>query len=192
MENNNREQHSKKHSGITVGAVVVVLGLAIIVGGIYNAVKYPCTFWQMTFGNCLTLLIALFLSFFFVQRKAEQDRVKADQRKQKEAAIRLLEALQDVVLSKAAYEVTKETGTEPLTMTKRRISNYLDTLKKNANGFGIDAEIEQLDGYLKEYSSLIGNHIHSVDELQNCSKDLLRPLELIDEKIFEMIFVLHK
>lgn len=191
MGKNNRDRTPNNPSG-GINCIVCILGIAIFGGGLYSAIKNPTNFWQLTFGNCLTLFIALLLSFFFVQRKAEQDRKKADQRKQKEAAIRLLEALQEVVLSKAAYEVNQETGTVPLTMTKRRISNYIETLKRNATGFEIDAEIKQLDDYFNEYASIIGNHIHDVVELHNCEKDLCRPLELIDTKIFDMIFILHK
>ncbi len=152
----------------------------------------PTRFWSFSVANCLTLLVAVLLSFLYAQKQAETDRDLADLRKQKEAAIQLLRALEETVRSPSACVLSDADGTEMLTMTKRRMSNYIGTLKRNSMGFGIDDEIKLIEDKFSEYSELVGNHIDDLDHLRKSQKDLQRPLEIIETKIYDLYFILSK
>ena len=172
--------------------LAVIAGVLILGAGAISWVIHPHGFWKLTIGNVLTLLVAVMLSFLFVQWKAEKDREKADKREQKEAAIRLLGAMQELIADKAAYEVSKNEDVQVLTTIKRRLSNYIKILEEHSAGFGLDREIEFIKEKFNEYDSFIGNHMSDVAYLEKSSCDLRRPLDLIDYKIYEMIFILHK
>lgn len=190
MGNKNNSRKVKVMPGLIIPAVVFCI---IVIGaGIYSWCHHPDQFWSYSIANCLTLLVAVMLSFFYAQRQAAIDRNQAELRKQKDAAIRLLEALEQTITTQSAYVVTKENGSEQLTMTKRRMSNYIETIKKNVTDFGIDKEISFIEERFKEYSDLIGNHIDDLEHLERSQKDLLRPLELIQAKIYDAIFALCK
>ena len=132
MEKN--KNNSSKGGGIVAATVATCILCPVIVGvGIYCWAKNPESFFSLSVANCLTLLIAVLLSFFYVQKQAANDRAKADLRKQKDAAIRLLEALESAIKSQSAHTLPDDGNTESLLMTKRRISNFIQTLKKNAD-----------------------------------------------------------
>ena len=186
-----RDKHGCRKNKKLIIPVVVFCAL-VIGSGVVSWCHNPFQFWTFSIANCLTLLVAVLLSFFYAQRQAEIDRNQAEQRKQKDAAIRLLEALEATILSQSAYVVSKENGPEPLTMTKRRMSNYIETIKKNATDFGIEKEIGLIEERFKEYSDTIGNHIDDLEYLEKSRMELLRPLEIIQAKIYDAIFVLSK
>ena len=170
----------------------IIACLFIIAAGIYCWHRDPSQFWSFNIANCLTLLVAVLFSFFYSQKQAANDRDLAELRKKKEAAIRLLTALEETVRSPSAFDVSHAEGTESLTMAKRRMSNYIDTLKRNSSEFGIEEEIKHIEDKFLEYSDLIGNHIDDLDHLKKSQKDLQRPLEIIETKIYDLIFILCK
>lgn len=161
-----------------IGACIVIISLAV-----YNYFTNP-DFWVFSATNGITLLVAVIVSFFLVQRKA-------DKKNQIDALVKLLYAIQSIVGDKATYMITADTDPNTLTMRKRQLSNYVDILLKHADAFGISKEAAFISEKVEEYASIIGNHIDDLSFLSQSSKDLRRPLELIDTKIYEAIFNLY-
>ena len=162
---------------------VLASTIVIVVLGIYNMIYNP-SFWNCSFANCLTLLVAVFISFFLVQKRA-------DRKNQKDALVKLLNAIQDLADTKDAYEVHENDDPNTLTMRKRQLSNYAGILKKNADQFGITDEATFINDKVEEYADFLGNHIDDLNYLSHSAKDLRRPLELRDSKIYEIIFKLY-
>ena len=169
----------KKHdTWWVISACAIILVLAA-----YNHFTNP-DFWVLSAANCLTLLVAVIVSFFLVQRKA-------DKNNQKDALVKLLYAIQSVVGDKATYVITTDTDSNTLTMRKRQLNNYVSLLNNHADAFGISKEAAFISEKVDEYSSIIGNHIDDLSFLSQSTKDLRRPLELIDTKVYETIFNLY-
>ena len=141
-------------------------------------------FWSCSITNCLTLLVAVLISFFLAQKRA-------DRKSQKDALVKLLNAIQGLVDTKDAYQIHENDDPNVLTMRKRQLNNYVGILKENANKFGLENEAAFIFERVEEYSEFLGNHIDDLKYLEKSSKDLRRPLELIDTKIYEMIFKLY-
>ena len=63
-----------------------------------------------------------------------------------------------------------------------------DNLSRN---FSIEEEARFLSSKFSEYDEVIGNHINDLDTLKKMSLDLKRPLDLISQKIFEIMIELY-
>lgn len=161
-----------------IGACAIIVLLAI-----YNCFTNP-NFWILSVANCMTLLVAVVVSFFLVQKKA-------DTKNQKDALAKLLYAIQTIVGDKSTYVITTDTDPNTLTMRKRQLSNYVSILLMHADAFGISKEAAFISEKVEEYASIIGNHIDDLSFLSQSTKDLRRPLELIDTKVYETIFNLY-
>ena len=187
------KNNSSKGSGIVVATVATCILCAVIVGvGIYCWAKNSQAFFSLSVANCLTLLVAVLLSFFYVQKQAANDRTKADLRKQKDAAIRLLEALESAIKSQSAHTLPDDGNTESLLMTKRRISNFIQTLKKNADTFQINEELQMIEERFTEYSEIIGERMNDLEYFRKSQKDIQRPLLVMEAKIYDLIFTLYQ
>lgn len=186
------KNNSSKGSGIVAATVATcILCPVIVFVGIYCWAKNPEEFFSLSVANCLTLLIAVLLSFFYVQKQAANDRTKADLRKQKDAAIRLLEALESAIWSPSAYTIPDDGDTASLLMTKRRISNFIQTLMKYADTFQIKDDIQSLQERFTEYSDIIGERMNDLNYFRRSQKDIQRPLLVMEAKIYELIFALY-
>ena len=106
-------------------AVICLAGVVIILGlGIHSAFC-SSDFWKINIGTCLTLLVAIIISFFLVQQKESK-------KEQKEALIRLLEAIQGIATDPESYSIKPNSSAKAITMRKRTIKHKGATMMVQA------------------------------------------------------------
>lgn len=167
------QQHGHKCRKNLLIVVFLLLFTAFL---IFNAVTNP-KFWEASFVNCITIGIAIVISYYFVQKKN-------DRRKQKDIVLDLIQDIQILVGQKATYDFS---GQKPqdITMRARELSNKIHILETIKDDFFISAEVEFVRSKFDEYNDLIGEHIDNLDYLLQSQKELKRPIELIDAKLIE-------
>ena len=170
---------NKKLAKITAGVLIV----AVLIVAVYNMVCND-KFFEASFTSCISLIVAIGLTFYFVQ-------VQTDRRKQKEIFIQLIESFKCIVDDEKSSEFEKLSDEEIL-MLKRNMSNKLEIIKKLEERFSIEEQVAFLAEKYEEYAAIIGNHIQDRDTLNKLHKELRRPLSLMSEKMFEMMLDLYK
>lgn len=164
-----------------LGIVLFVGAFAVFV--LYN-VRNNDEFWNASAVNIITILIAIIISYVFVQRKS-------DIRKQKEIILGLISGLQLQISSEKAYAFSGQTGEEIL-MRKRDISNKIHILSEVQDTFSLREEVKFICDRFDEYENLISDHITDLDYLCKSQNELRRPLELISTKLVSMSINLYK
>ena len=170
----------KKVLGWTVG---ILTGCCLVGLAGYNL----CTnshFWEASAVNCITMAIAVLVSYFFVQRKS-------DRRKQKEILLDLIYKLQEQIAHPSMYDVAQLTK-EELTMRNRSIANKIRILELHKEKFGFGSEATSLTKHFDEYRTLIDDHIEDYDYLKQSKRELQRPLDLIDRMLIEVAMKLYE
>ena len=66
-------------------------------------------------------------------------------------------------------------------------SNSFDKIDKYSKKFHLEDEIIYIKDKFSEYETLLSDHISDFTYLSKSSKELKRPLELITEKLYEMM-----
>lgn len=164
-------------------SVVLILPILCVIGiGIYNIFNNQ-KFWETSATTCISLLFAAILSFYFVQRQT-------DFRSQKGIFIKLLESLQTIVNDEKSYDFSG-VSKEQILMKKREMNNKIKLINNLSRKFSIEEEARFLSSKFSEYDEVIGNHINDLDTLKKMSLDLKRPLDLISQKIFEIMIELY-
>lgn len=179
MDKNSNKTVGSCRSALIAGAMVIV----ITVVAIYNIIANE-KFWEVSVGTCLTLLVAVIVSYYLVQSKANE-------KSKKEALIRLMTAIQGVATDEKSYTVNCKDDTKILTMKKRQLSNYIKVLENYEANICDSEDIKFVKDKFEEYDSKIGDHIDDIDYLCKSYNDLRRPLDLIDSKLYEMIMKLY-
>lgn len=170
----------KKNKLKLVVAFFVVIIIALIV---YNCIWNCPKFFEVNAINCISALIVVGVSFFVVQRQT-------DYRKQKDIFITLLEALKKIVDDEKSYNFSNVTKEEML-MRSRDISTKIDVIKQYAERFEIKTEVDFLQEKFEEYQSVIDNHSTNMELLRQIHTELKRPLNLLSQKIIEMMLNLY-
>ena len=163
--------------------VTFIIVLAVLIVAVINCLNNE-SFWTLSFGGCLTLIVAIYVSYFLVQQKT-------DERSKKEVLIKLISTIQSTVTDEKACIVNRKEDTLYLTMVKRRLSNYLNVLEKYGPDYFKLEDIRFIKEKYDEYDSFIGEHINDVDYLSKSYNDLRRPLDLIDSRLYEMTMNLY-
>lgn len=164
--------------------VLIILLIVLIILSYLNIKKDICNFFRISIGNVLTIGVAIIVSYVLVEQHS-------DDLKRKEALIRLLEAIQELVNNSNLWLVN-DNSTSFMTMGKRQLNNYIDILKSYSNFFEIGTEVNQIINKSDEYSEFLGNHISDTEYLKQSVNDLQRPLLLIDSETHKIIFKLYK
>lgn len=162
--------------GLLVLGVLVIMGLNIFVLKNQN-------FWETSITQCLTLLVALVISYLFSQKRL-------DERRQKDAYLKLLEKVQQLVSDKALYEINTAADINLTLMKKRELNNCFTILEKYASKFSLDEDIKFMVEKKQEYVDFFGNHSGDIEYLSKSSNDLLRPLTLIESRVMEIMIKL--
>lgn len=163
-------------SWITIAIIIITVILGII-----NAIKNN-DFWTVSFSTCLSIVIAVLVSYFFVQRQT-------DYRRQKEIFINLLDSLRNIIDDEKAYQF-QDVSKEQILMRKRAISNKILLIEKFKDMFGIQDAVSFLEDKNNEYVAVIDGHIDDLETLKKMPNELFRPLSLMSDKIFEIMVIL--
>lgn len=95
--------------------------------------------------------------------------------------------MQKLVTDKSAYTISPTDDSARLTTIKRSMSNYIGLIDKYSKKFHLEDEIIYIKDKFSEYETLLSDHISDFTYLSKSSKELKRPLELITEKLYEMM-----
>ncbi len=144
---------------------------------LYN-IRHNEEFWSASAVNIITILIAVVISYFLVQRKS-------DRRKQKEILLDLINKLRLLIDSEETYDFTGQSREEIL-MRNRDISNKVQILTNLQTVFGIEEDMKFIQEKTTEYLSLVGDHSTDLDYLIKSKKELQRPLMLISTRLVSM------
>lgn len=174
---------NRKSVSIGKWILSVLLAIAFVVFVIYNIINND-EFWNASAVNIITILIAIVISYFFVQRKS-------DLRKQKDILLNLINGLQLQISSEKAYNFTNQTGEEIL-MRKRDISNKIHILSEIQDAFSLHDEVKFVCDKFDEYEKLISDHISDLEYLVKSQNELRRPLDLINNKLVSISINLYK
>lgn len=142
-------------------------------------------FWDASITSCLTLLVALVVSYYLVQKSL-------DERRQKESYLKLLERVQQLVSDKALVEIITDTDIDVVLMKKRELNNCVYILKEYAGKFSLKEDIQFIDERTQEYAEFLGNHQDDIDYLTRSSKELVRPLLLIQSRVSKIMIKLFE
>lgn len=162
---------------IILGVIVLIL---FVLGIINIVVLKNEKFFEFSFSTCVSIIVALFVSYWLVNSNQ-------DERNQKEIYLRLLEKTISLVNDSIMFRICETSDVSLILMKKRELNNTLTLLKKYAKKFDVSDEIKFIEERVQEYTDLIGNHQDDLLHLAKCERDLRRPLELIESKIYEVM-----
>ena len=145
--------------------------------GVYN-IKTNDQFWEASAANCITIVIALLISYWLVQRKN-------DLRKQKELIANLILDLRSQLDKEDMYDLSNKSEKD-INMRNRDISNKIEILDGIKGKFKIESGVDFISEKFDEYKEFIGNHIDDRDYLISSHSELKRPILLISNKLFEI------
>ena len=164
-----------------LGTIIALILLIILV--LYNIVNNE-NFFELSIGTLLTLFIAIFISFYLVQKNT-------DQRYQKQIYYNLLLDIQKFVTNPDTYSFDVNTDIRTITLKKRILSNYIGIAYSYSKKFNLEQEINFIKEKFKEYDKFIGDHISDINYLSKSKDDLRRPLDLINYRLYEMMLKLY-
>lgn len=161
--------------------IVAILVAVVIFIGVVNVLLLKTKdFWSITASTCLTMIIALIVSYFFTQQNQ-------DERNQKEAYLKIMEKLQDIVEDNCMVDINSDIEIEKIMTKKRALNNYIGLLKRYEKRFNVEDEIRFIREKADEYINFLSDHLDKIEYLSQSQKELSRPLELIDGKLCELM-----
>ena len=164
-----------------LSTIAFVVGFLVLLS--YN-IQHNDSFWYTSFANCVTIGVAIIVSYVFVQRRS-------DIRKQKDIIVELIFKLQAAFSQPNIYNL-ENMSIEEITMRNRDLNNRLHILETFAKKFSVAEDVKFITEKYKEYEDLIGNHIGDPDYLKSSQKELQRPIGLIDNKLTEIAIKLFE
>lgn len=162
-------------------SIIVIILLAILI--IYNIINNN-NFFDFSISSLLTLFTAIFISFYLVQKNT-------DQRHQKQIYCNLLLDIQKFISNPDIYTFNENTNIRTITANKRALSNYIGLINSHSEKFGLKKEADFIKEKFTEYENLIGNHLSDLIYLSKSKEELQRPLDLINNKLYEMMLKLY-
>lgn len=164
-----------------IGVLIALILLIILIT--YNIINNE-KFFELSISALLTLFTAIFISFYLVQRNT-------DLRYQKQIYCNLLMDIQKLVTNPDTYTFDKNTDVRTITSKKRTLSNYIGLVNLHSKKFELEQEANFIREKFKEYDEFLGNHISDITYLSKSKEDLRRPLDLINDKLYEMMLKLY-
>lgn len=155
----------------------------LLIISIYN-IKNNSKFWDISFYNIITILIAIVVTYYFTQKNNNE-------KKKKEEAENILEKIQKIISLEKYYIIDDDFDEKSINMMKRTVNNKIVILEKISKELNIQDEINYIKVKFKEYRELIDEHITDITYLKKSSLELKKILILIDDKIDEIKLKLY-
>lgn len=165
--------------------LVIILLVAISIPLIYFNIRNNQNFFVVSISSLLTLYLSIFVSYYLVQRNNNK-------RNQKEIYVKLLTDMQKLVTDPSAYTITSNTSVSPLTTIKRSLNNYICLIEKYSKKFNLENEAAFIENKFSEYEIFIADHLSDINYLSKSRKELKRPLDLINGKLYEMMLKIYE
>lgn len=93
--------------------------------------------------------------------------------------------MQRLVSEDCLFNISENTDINIILMKKREINNCTTTLEKYAREFHIEEEVQFISDKVREYAEFFGTHQDDVAYLAKSTKELKRPLDLMEQKLNE-------
>lgn len=159
----------KKNLGHIVLGVFV---LACIALGVYNF-KNNVDFLKAPLSTIMSILIAVIVSYLFVQKKT-------DDRRKREKIDKLLYKIQDLI-SVSDFTDVKEGDL----ILHRSIANKIEFLENNTED-NLKEEAKKLKETFNSYRDFYGNHYADADYMSKSKVELMNYIKLIDDTCDKM------
>lgn len=170
-----------KKFGITGIFLTLLTGCVIAIG--FHNYKTNSNFWSASAVNCVTIIVAIFISYWLTQKGN-------DKRKQKEILANLVFNIRLKIDQEDMYKLGDK-STQDINMRNRDITNMIDVLEGVKSRFRIETEVAFVAEKFDEYKELIGKHIDDRDYLEKSQDELKRPVLLMSNKLFEIALSLY-
>lgn len=151
---------------------------------IYNMLEQKAAFWKASAVDCITIAVAVAISYYLVQRQNNRQ-------KQKDIISDLILKMQVLFDQKALYDFSNQEK-EDITMRARDLNNKIHILETVKDEFAISDKVDFIRKRFDEYNTFIGDHIDNMEYLLSSQKELKRPVELISQKLLETALCLYK
>lgn len=159
----------KKNLGhIVLGTFVLVC----IILGIYNY-KNNADFLKAPLSTIISILIAVVVSYLFVQKKT-------DDRRKREKIDKLLYKIQDLISASDFIDVK-----EGDLIVHRSIANKIEFLENNTED-NLKEEVKKLKETFVLYRDFYGNHYADADYMSKSKIELMNYIKLIDDTCDKM------
>lgn len=158
--------------------------LVFVVFVIYNIAKQQTKFFKASAVECVTIAIAVIVSYYLVQRQNNYQ-------KQKDIIADMVLKLQLSFQQRELYDFAGQ-DKNLIMMRTRDLNNKIHILEKLERDFGISDEVSFIRRHFDEYNNFIGDHIEHMDYLIRSQNELRRPVELISQKLLTSALHLYK
>lgn len=166
----------------------VALAIFTLVSVIYSAWQDWDVFFRISFPQILTVFVAVGITFYATQRKN-------DERIIKEHVEKIIEKMQSIVTDCSFFIIREDADAEQVSqrimMTCRKLSNYIDILRKYQDICAIKAEVEYLSREVSAYDTLVSDNIKDMKYLSKSGNALRRHAENIESKCNSIVARLY-
>lgn len=158
--------------------------LFIIYVGVVNFINNS-QFMTASVTQIITLIIAVVITFYITQ-------YKNDQRKVKDYAENIVRKIQTTVMDEEFVSFSEGTESKQITMLSRKMSNYINILKKYGDKLGFSDDAQYIEEEFQRYRDFVGQHINDIEYLRKSETTLQNHSEKIEQKCDLIIFNLYK
>lgn len=162
--------------------IIILIGFSL-----YN-IFCNCNFWKINIAQVLTLLVAIMITFEAVQ-------IKTDERKIKEKIENIIEKIQNEVSNPNFITFSINNNAEiikkHITMSNRKITNYIDILKEYSKIVDVSEEVQYIEKQLKEYRDFVSEKVGDLDYLAKSETHLRKYADNISSKCDYIILQLY-
>ncbi len=163
----------------------IIIGIVLFSWlAIYNMLEQKAAFWKASAVDCITIAVAVAISYYLVQRQNNRQ-------KQKDIISDLILKMQVLFDQEALYNFSNQER-EDITMRTRDLNNKIHILETVKDEFAISDKVDFIRIRFDEYNTFIGDHIDNMEYLLLSQKELKRPVELISQKLLETALCLYK
>lgn len=170
--------------------LLFVIALCISVLGlmIYSFISLGNEFFEISISSGISLIVAIVMSFFIVQRQT-------DKRRQKEIFVNIIESLLLIIENPNFF--SDNMGQEEILMQKRIINNKIYLIEKYIRTFFsknyAESKNQNIQEVLDEYIGVIDNYIsQSSTSVKEIKTQIQRPIRAMSQYLLEVMFDLYK
>ena len=170
---------------LEIGLIAIVLVIA--------AVNVIClknkAFWEVSISQVLTLLVAIIIAFWAVQKKTDERIIKEQIEK---IANKIQTVIEDPKFIMFNSTDDSEEVQKRFTMSTRKLSNCVTVLREYGKCIDISADVEYIADQVRGYNDLVSSKFHDLDYLSKSENHLRMYAENINSKCDYIIMKLYR
>ena len=148
-----------------------------------------CGFWDVSFYEILSVSVGAILGVIGFAITLIIVEGKNDERRFIDAIAIILDKMDEILISKDLIPTSVGTNTtnyKKMMSAKKRISNYITILEKNAEKIKLSNEISFVKKKFNDYEIMVDSYISLKSLTEDFKSDVENTIGLIDHKICEM------